>query len=424
MPVLSVIGTQWGDEGKGKIIDLIARRADVVVRYQGGANAGHTVVVDGEKFVFHVMPSGALHPGKQNVIANGVVVDPEQLLNEIDEFRKRKIDVEKRLFVSESAHVVMPYHKALDRLSEGVRGGLHIGTTGRGIGPAYADKYARTGIRMRELLDAERFAKHLSANLEEKNEILRFRFQAEPISFDAVLEEYTKYGERLRPFVADTRELLLEAIDAGQYVFIEGAQGTLLDIDFGTYPFVTSSNSSALGIAAGTGIPPKRVGEIMGVSKAYCTRVGEGPFPTEDQSPAGQHLQRVGGEYGATTGRPRRCGWFDGVAARYAIELNGVDTFALTKLDILSGLDEILVATRYRVDGQETDVFPSDALALHRCVPVYERLKGWREDLSQLRKDRDLPAAVRDYVHFLEDFLRIKVSILSVGPARDQTIFR
>src|SRR5262245_53406355 len=266
MPVLSVIGTQWGDEGKGKIIDLIARRADVVVRYQGGANAGHTVVVDGEKFVFHVLPSGVLHPGKLNVISNGVVVDPEQLLSEIDEFSRRKLDVEKRLFVSERAHVVMPYHKALDRMSEGVRGGLHLGTTGRGIGPAYADKYARTGIRVRELLDRERLAVHLQANLEEKNELLRTRYQAEPLASESVLRESLRYSERLRSYVRARRALLLEATAAGHYVFIEGAQGTLLDIGFGTYPFVTSSNASALGIAAGTGIPPKRVGEIMGVS--------------------------------------------------------------------------------------------------------------------------------------------------------------
>ncbi|MEW6744560.1 MAG: adenylosuccinate synthase [Planctomycetota bacterium] len=424
MPVLSVIGTQWGDEGKGKIIDLIARRADVVVRYQGGANAGHTVVVGGQKFVFHLLPSGVLHEGKMNVIANGVVVDPAQLIAEIDELESRGLQVRDRLLVSRCAHLVMPYHKMLDRLSEGVRGGQKIGTTGRGIGPCYADKVARTGVRVGDLLHFDYFRRRVAANLQEKNRIVAALYDAAPTDVEAVLREYEVYADRLRPFVTDTTEYLREAIDAGQYVFVEGAQGVLLDLDFGTYPFVTSSNSSAMGIAAGTGIPPKRIGELLGVAKAYCTRVGEGPFPTEETGEVGERLRRQGGEFGATTGRPRRCGWFDTVTARFAIEICGVDSFALTKLDVMTGVDPIHVAVRYRYNGREIDRYPLGAEELSRCEAVYETMPGWQQDLSSIRRWRDLPAAVKDYVSFLEELLRIKASILSVGPARDQTIFR
>ncbi len=424
MPVLSVIGTQWGDEGKGKILDLIATRADVVVRYQGGANAGHTVVVGQEKFVFHLLPSGILHEGKKNVIASGVVLDAGQLLDEIDGFEKRGIKIQGRLFVSAAAHLVFPYHKALDRASEGVKGGTRIGTTGRGIGPAYADKIARTGLRVGDLYDEPRFSQRLAANVAEKNLILHALYGAPPLAADAILAEFRGYAARLKPYVADTFHLLRDCLDAGQYVFIEGAQGILLDVDFGTYPFVTSSNSSALGIPAGTGIPPKRVGEVLGVAKTYTTRVGEGPFPTELPPAEAEALRKRGEEFGATTGRPRRCGWFDGVATRFAVQANGVDSLALTKLDTLSGFDPLKVCTAYEIEGQLTDRFPVGITSLDRVKPRFETLPGWSEPLSEVRRFADLPAAARDYVGFLEDFLRVRATIVSVGPARDQTIFR
>jgi adenylosuccinate synthase len=424
MPVLSVIGCQWGDEGKGKILDLIAERADVVVRYQGGANAGHTVVVGQEKFVFHLLPSGILHPGKRNVIASGVVLDAGQLLEEIEGFEKRGIEIRGRLFVSAAAHLVFPYHKALDRASEGVKGGTKIGTTGRGIGPAYADKIARTGLRVGDLYDARRFADRLRANVTERNKILQALYGAPPLSFDAILAEFQGYAKRLEPYVADTFHLLRDALDAGQYLFVEGAQGVLLDVDFGTYPFVTSSNASALGISAGTGIPPKRVGEVLGVAKAYTTRVGEGPFPTELPPAEADVLRKKGEEFGATTGRPRRCGWFDGVATRFAIQLNGVDSLALTKLDTLSGYDELRVCTAYEIGGETTDRFPVGTTPLDRVVPHYKTMAGWREPVDHVRRFADLPQAARDYVDFVEDFLRVRATIVSVGPARDQTIFR
>ena len=424
MPVLSVIGAQWGDEGKGKILDLIASKADVVVRYQGGANAGHTVVVGQEKFVFNLLPSGILHPGKKNVIANGMVLDTAQLLTEIDGFQKRGIDLSGRLFVSAAAHLVFPYHKAIDRASEGVKGGTRIGTTGRGIGPCYADKIARVGLRVGDLYDAARFAARLEANVREKNTLLKALYCAEPLDYAAMLAEYRGYAARLKPYVADTFHLLRDCLDAGQYVFIEGAQGMQLDIDFGTYPFVTSSNSSALGLTAGTGIAPKRVGEVLGVAKAYTTRVGEGPFPTELPDAEAQHLRERGGEFGAVTGRPRRCGWFDGVAARFAVQVNGVDSLALTKLDTLSGYDQLRVCTGYEIDGHVTDRFPVGVTTLDKVKPRYETLAGWKEEVSGVRRVDDLPAAAREYVDFLEDFLRVRATILSVGPARDQTIFR
>jgi len=424
MPVLSVIGAQWGDEGKGKILDLIASKADVVVRYQGGANAGHTVVVGQEKFVFNLLPSGILHPGKKNVIANGVVLDAAQLLAEIDGFQKRGIDLTGRLFVSAAAHLVMPYHKALDRASEGVKGGMRIGTTGRGIGPCYSDKIARTGLRVGDLKNEKRFAERLKANVAEKNVILKALYQAEPLDYAAILAEFRGHAARLAPYVADTFHLLKDCLDGGQYVFIEGAQGMQLDVDFGTYPFVTSSNSSALGITAGTGIAPKRVGEVLGVAKAYTTRVGEGPFPTELPDDEAKLLRERGGEFGAVTGRPRRCGWFDGVAARFAVQVNGVDSLAITKLDTLSGYESLQVCTAYQIGGRTTDRFPCGDVPLDLVKPVYEKLPGWREPLSGMRRIDELPKAARDYVDFLEDFLRARATIVSVGPARDQTITR
>lgn len=423
MPVTCVIGTQWGDEGKGKIIDLIAARADVVVRYQGGANAGHTVKVRGETFVFHLIPSGILH-GKVNVIGNGVVVDPGQIVREIDEFSGRGVKVEGHLYISNLAHLVMPYHKALDRLHEGSRGGNPIGTTGRGIGPCYSDRATRTGIRIAELYHVDHFANRVRANVEEKNKLIRaFGGDAE-LDADAIIAEYRGYAERLKPFVTDTVKLVRSALHAGQYVFVEGAQGLFLDVDFGTYPYVTSSNSSTFGVAAGSGLPPRRIDEVMGVTKCYTTRVGEGPFPTEDLGEDGAKIRKIGGEFGATTGRPRRCGWFDAVQIRHAVDLLGCDSIALTKLDVLTGFPEIKVCVAYDIDGTVTKEYPSDFLLVQRCKPIYETLPGWTEDPRRARTFGELPQKCREYIEAIEHRIGRPVGLVSVGPDRDETIYR
>ena len=427
MPVTCVIGTQWGDEGKGKIIDLIATRADVVVRYQGGANAGHTVQVKGDKFVFHLMPSGILH-GKVNVIAGGLVVDPAQLLSEIDEFTARGVQVEGNLFVSDGAHMVLPYHKVLDRLSEGNRGGTAIGTTGRGIGPAYSDRATRAGIRFAELFHREHFINRVRANVAEKQKIIEAFGGDEQLDGDAIIEEYTGFADRLRPYVTDTARLLRRALSAGRYVFVEGAQGLLLDVDFGTWPYVTSSNSSTFGIAAGTGLPPRRIDEVMGVTKCYTTRVGEGPFPTEDHGEAGERLRQAGGEFGATTGRPRRCGWFDGVAIKQAT----LARHAELRLDLAhhqgrcasTGFDEIKVCTAYRIDGEVVKEYPSDPVLIGRCEPIYETLPGWTEDTRGARRFGDLPVRCREYIERIEELVGRPVGLISIGPDREETIYR
>lgn len=423
MPVTCVIGTQWGDEGKGKIIDLIAARADVVVRYQGGANAGHTVKVRGETFVFHLIPSGILH-GKVNVIGHGVVVDPGQLVKEIEEFGSRGVKVDGHLFVSNLAHLVMPYHKALDRLQEGHRGGNAIGTTGRGIGPCYADRASRAGIRVAELFHVDHFASRVRANVDEKNKIIAAFGGDTMLDADAIIAEYRGHAERLKPFVTDTVRLVRSALHAGQYVFVEGAQGVLLDVDFGTYPYVTSSNSSTFGVAAGSGLPPRRIDEVMGVTKCYTTRVGEGPFPTEDLGEDGARIRKVGGEFGATTGRPRRCGWFDGVAMRHAVDLLGCDSIALTKLDVLTGFEQIKVCVAYRIDGKLTQEYPSDFLLVQKCQPVYETIPGWSEDPRAARRFADLPTNCKNYIGAIEQIIGRPVGLVSVGPDRDETIYR
>ena len=423
MPVTCVIGTQWGDEGKGKIIDLIAERADIVVRYQGGANAGHTVQVGGEQFVFHLVPSGILH-GKVNVIGNGLVVDPEQLLKEIDEFSGRGVAVDGHLFVSDRAHIVFPYHKAMDQVREGRRGGTVIGTTGRGIGPAYADRATRAGIRFSEMFYKDHFAARIRANVEEKNRIMAALGGERQLDADEIVEEYQGYAERLRPYVADTVRLLRRALAAGRYVFVEGAQGLLLDVDFGTYPYVTSSNASTFGVAAGTGLPARRIDEVMGVTKCYTTRVGEGPFPTEDHTEHGERIRKAGGEFGATTGRPRRCGWLDIVALRYAVEMLTCDSIALTKIDVLTGFDEIKVCTAYRVDDRTINEYPSDSLLAARCEPIYESFPGWSEDTRKARRFDDLPTRCREYIEGIEALLGRPVGLVSVGPDRQETIYR
>jgi adenylosuccinate synthase len=417
-----VVGVQWGDEGKGKIVDILSNKANVVVRFQGGGNAGHTVVVNGEKFVLHLLPSGILHKATC-VIANGVVVDLVALLEEMEELKKRGISFGKNFVLSDRAHVVMPWHKFLDKYSEAGKG--KIGTTQRGIGPCYSDKAARKGIRVADLYNEKVFVERVQAFTDEKNKILKALYGEVPtLDPRRIVEEYQGYAERLRPFVGDAVAVVNAAIDKGRRVLFEGAQGSLLDIDFGTYPYVTSSNSDACGISAGTGVPPKKIGMILGIAKAYCTRVGEGPFPTELRNGLGDKLRELGGEYGATTGRPRRCGWFDGVASRHAVQINGIEEIVITKLDVLSGLDEIRFATHYKIDGRKTEQMPSETDVLERVEPVYKTFKGWTEDLSKIRRYNDLPKAAKDYLSFVEKYLKVKVSMISVGKDREKTILR
>ncbi|MBI2930585.1 MAG: adenylosuccinate synthase [Planctomycetes bacterium] len=419
-----VVGVQWGDEGKGKIVDLLSREADVVVRFQGGGNAGHTVVRDGEKFVLHLIPSGVLHRGTTCVIGNGVVIDLVQLLEEIRDLGRRGIRVGSRnLLVSERAHVVMPYHKQLDALSEKAAASK-IGTTQRGIGPCYADKAARKGIRVADLYNPTFFKNRLGALVEEKNKVLGALYGAPGLDADSIWMEYRRYAEQIESLVADTTCYVNEAIDGGKRVLFEGAQGSLLDIDFGTYPYVTSSNSDACGISAGAGVPPKKVGRIVGVAKAYCTRVGEGPFPTELNDELGKRIREIGHEYGATTGRPRRCGWFDLVASRHAVMINGIDELAITKLDVLDQLDEIKIGVAYELDGRRIDRIPVDVDALARCRPVYETFPGWKKDTSKARRFDALPKAAQRYLRAIEGALGVRVAMVSVGTDRMKTILR
>ncbi len=418
-----VVGVQWGDEGKGKIVDLLSEKADVVVRFQGGGNAGHTVLNGRGKFVLHLIPSGILHPGTTCVIANGVVVDLVQLLEEMRDLRKRGVAIGRNLILSERAHVVMPYHKQIDALSEKAPAN-RIGTTQRGIGPCYADKAARKGLRVADLFNPAFFMERLGALTAEKNKILRALYNAPPLDADRIWMEYRKLAEDIEPFVGDATGYVNDAIDSGKRVLFEGAQGSLLDIDFGTYPFVTSSNSDACGISAGSGVPPKKIGTIIGVAKAYCTRVGEGPFPTELNDALGAKLREIGHEYGATTGRPRRCGWFDLVASRHAVMINGIDELAITKLDVLDGLAEILVCTAYELEGRRIDRLPVEADALARCRPVYKSFPGWKADTSKARRFDRLPKEARTYLTFLEKQLDVRVSMVSVGGERLKTILR
>ena len=423
MPSLCVVGMQWGDEGKGKIIDRLSAEADVVARYQGGCNAGHTVVVDGEKTVLHLVPSGILHAGRTCVVGNGVVVDPEELLEEIDALRSRGVTVGENLLVSDRAQVVMPYHKLLDAMKEEARGAAKLGTTLRGIGPCYADKASRCGIRMVDLVSPDALAARLRENVARVNRLLEGVYGHEPMGFEPMLEEYRAYGERLRPFVGDSVGYLHGAFAAGRKVLFEGAQGAMLDIDFGTYPYLTSSNASVCGVCAGTGVPPGLIGGVLGVVKAYTTRVGAGPFPTEMHGATGEQVREIGREYGATTGRPRRCGWLDAVALRYAIAINGLTGLAITKLDVLDGQPVIKVCTAYRHNGGIRTAFPSDGAVLESCEPQYEELAGWLADTSGALSLDDLPAQARAYLDHLGDLLGVPVRIVSVGDDRRQTIF-
>ncbi|MCU0650631.1 MAG: adenylosuccinate synthase [Candidatus Omnitrophica bacterium] len=417
-----IVGAQWGDEGKGKIIDILSAQADCIVRYQGGSNAGHTVVVAGKCFVFHLIPSGILHKGKICCIGNGVTIDPESLLAEIGSLAKAGIPVKGRLKISSLAHVIMPYHKILDKLRESKRA-HRIGTTGRGIGPCYADKINRCGVRMIDLLNPEVFKEKLRDNLIEKNEIFRKVYGHESFSFDGIYKKYLRFGASLKDHIVDTAVYLNDAVDRKKKILFEGAQGTFLDIDFGTYPFVTSSSATSGGCCTGTGVPPTKISRIIGVAKAYTTRVGEGPFPTEFEPEFNEVIRSRGKEFGATTGRPRRCGWFDSVMVRQAIRLNGISSLALTKLDVLSGLARIKVAAAYKYKGKIFKEFPYDYDVLCNAVPVYTELKGWDETLDKAKGYNKLPRACRDYVKFLSDICGVRISIVSIGSGREDTLF-
>jgi adenylosuccinate synthase len=423
LPNVVVVGAQWGDEGKGRIIDLIAEKADVVARYQGGSNAGHTIVTNGRTIVLHHIPSGILREGKLSVIGNGVVIDPKVLLEEMDRLRSAGYRVdEENLKLSDRAHIIMPYHKEIDRGREERMGADKIGTTGRGVGPVYEDKAARRGIRLSDLLYPESFSVRLRSVLEERNLYLTNVLKKKPIEFETVYEEYIRYGERLKRFVTDTSKLLNNLASEGKRILFEGAQGALLDVDFGTYPYVTSSNAGSGGACTGTGVSPTKIDLVLGVAKAYTTRVGEGPFPSEICGGLGVKLREFGGEYGSTTGRPRRCGWFDAVALKYSARVNGIMGLAITKLDVLSRFDKIKICIGYEYKGELITEFPSSTEVLKNCVPVYEEIDGWKEDLSNVKSISDLPRQARDYLDRIEETTGVSIWIVSIGASRDKVI--
>jgi len=421
---LAVVGAQWGDEGKGKLIDILSEKVDITVRYQGGNNAGHTVIVGEKEYVFHLIPSAILRPSKVCVIGNGVVIDPKALLEEIAGLKKRGLPMSaKQLKISANAHVVMPYHRVMDQLREGKRS-QKIGTTGRGIGPCYSDKVGRMGVRMIDLLNPAVLKAKLNDNLNEKNDIFVKVYGFKNYDFSVIYKEYLAYGRRLKPYICDTALFVNDAIDRGKSVLFEGAQGTFLDIDFGTYPFVTSSNATIGGVCAGTGVPPAKIGKVVAAVKAYTTRVGEGPFPTEFDTKMDDLIRSKGCEFGATTGRPRRCGWFDSVLVRYAVAVNGAKELAIMKLDVLDGLPELKIATAYRYKGKLYKDYPHDLDVLSRAVPVYETLPGWRSDTRKARTWKDLPANARRYLARLETLLKVRIKYISVGSKRDEIIVR
>ncbi len=422
MSVTVLVGSQWGDEGKGKVVDILSEEYKIVARYQGGANAGHTIRIGEKEFILHLIPSGILREDVTCVIGNGVVLDPEALIHEMEFLRSQNINIEGRLFISHNAHLIMPYHKLLDSIKE--EGENKIGTTGKGIGPCYNDKYARRGIRIVDLLNKDELIKKIKLNLKEKNALLKNVYHREELDADKIIEEYLRFDELIDPYVKDTALFLNKAADAGESILFEGAQGALLDVDFGTYPYVTSSNPTAGGASTGTGLPPTKIDKVFGIVKAYTTRVGLGAFPTELNNEVGEKLRKIGAEYGATTGRPRRCGWFDAFLVKYSQTINGITEAALTKLDVLSEFDEIKVCVGYELNGKRLNSFPSDVTRLEQVTPIYETLKGWGSDISDIKEYNDLPSETKDYIEFLEKQTGIYFSIISVGAKRSQTIFR
>jgi len=426
MATVVVIGTQWGDEGKGKIVDLLSRYADCIVRFQGGNNAGHTLVVGGKQFIFHLIPSGILYPEKMCMIGNGVVLDLDVLLRELAELKRNGLAVTPgRLMISENAHLIMPYHKSLDLAAEARKsGGKKIGTTGRGIGPCYGDKITRKGIKIGDLLDPSLFDDKLQENVEEKNFLLTKMYDCPPLSFAEIRAQFQEYAQVFTPFLDNVSAALHQARKAGKHILFEGAQGTQLDIDHGTYPFVTSSNTVAGGACTGSGFGPSHIDSVLGICKAYTTRVGAGPFPTELLDEVGDSLQKKGGEFGATTGRKRRCGWLDSVVVNEAARVNGLSGLVITKLDVLSGQPELQIAHAYRNGDQQTAVMPSNIRKVAQLKPIYEKLPGWQEDIRQVRSFEALPQAARDYINRIEELTETPAAIISVGPDRDETIVR
>ncbi len=422
--VTVVIGMQWGDEGKGKIIDTLAAKHDIVARYQGGANAGHTVIHNNQKFVFHLVPSGILHNNIIGVIGNGVVIDPASFFQELTEIENQGVDFTGRLMIAENAHLTLPYHKLLDQIEDRKRGAEKLGTTGRGIGTTYTDKYGRIGIRVVDFINEELFIRKLHTALELKNYLLQQYYKESVINVDKLAEEYGRYRKRFKEFAVDVSSYLNNALDRGKEVLAEGAQGTFLDIDFGTYPYVTASNPISGGVCTGLGIGPKRIKKIIGVAKAYTTRVGMGPFPTEMEGELNEKLRTVGNEFGATTGRPRRCGWFDAVIVKYAVALNGIDELIITKLDVLSGINTIKVGVKYFHEGKPLDKYPLDTTIFENVEVQYEEIPGWNENINNISEFSHLPARAKKYIEKIEELVGIKISAVSVGSSREQIIRR
>lgn len=421
MSVTVLVGSQWGDEGKGKIVDILSEKYDIVTRYQGGANAGHTVEIGDKQYILHLIPSGILRKGVVCVIGNGVVIDPTALLDEIALLEKNNIKVDGRLFISHNAHLIMPYHKLLDSISE--QGNNKIGTTGRGIGPCYIDKFARKGIKIVDLLNKKVLEEKIRENLKEKNKLLEKIYDSKGLDVEEIIEQYLAFDKAIDKYIKDVPAFLNEAISKGKSILLEGAQGALLDVDHGTYPFVTSSSPTAGGACTGTGIPPTKIDNVIGIVKAYTTRVGNGPFPTELLNEEGENLRKTGAEYGATTGRPRRCGWFDAPLVKYSAMINGIDSVAITKLDVLSNFNEIKVCTGYKLNGKLLKSYPTDLDRLSGIAPVYESLPGWKTDISNCLRYDDLPKKTKNYLNFISQKAGINISIISVGPKRQQTFY-
>ncbi len=424
MPVKIVVGSQWGDEGKGKIIDVLSESMDLVIRYQGGANAGHTVCIGEDKYVLHLLPSGILRPGVKCIIGGGVVLDPEAFRDELDFLESVGFDYQNRLMISPRTHVIFPYHKMLDKLSETGKGKEQIGTTGRGIGPAYTDKYSRVGLRAVDLINDDIRNQRLKEIISQKNFLIEKYYNSRPIELDEILKTGEMYAEIIRPFVNETVEMINQFIQKRKNILLEGAQGALLDIDFGSYPYVTSSHTISGGGTIGSGVPVTAVNGVTGVMKAYLTRVGNGPFPTEEDNPTGQKLRDIGAEYGATTGRPRRCGWLDLVAARYSVQINGITDLALTKLDVLDQFDKIYVCTSYLHNNNSINTFPADQTILSEIEPVYEELPGWNESINSIRTFDGLPVKTKNYIKYIEDFCSVPVKYISVGHRREEIIIK